>query len=62
VLPQLKSTERKLYTASNSTEAILEFNGTVQYESARTPVKKTMKNQIEAQLTSKERLMQKIQK
>ncbi|MBC7538902.1 MAG: hypothetical protein H7281_08775 [Bacteriovorax sp.] len=46
----IKSTERKLYTASNSTEAILEFNGIVQYESARTPVEKTMRNQIEAQL------------
>lgn len=45
-----KGKERKLYVGSNSTEAILEFNGVVEYETARNPQEKTLRNVIEAQL------------
>ena len=45
-----KGKERKLYVASNSTEATLEFNGSVQYESTRTPQEKTLRKVIESQL------------
>lgn len=42
--------ERKLYNASNSTEAILEFDGAVQYASTRKPQEKTIRKVIESQL------------
>lgn len=42
--------ERKLYVGSNSTEAILEFNGTVELESLRSPQEKTIRSVIESQL------------
>lgn len=45
-----KGKERKLYVGTNSTEALLEFNATVELDTARTPQEKTMRNAIEAQL------------
>lgn len=45
-----KGKERKLYVGSNSTEAILEFNATVELETTRNPVVKTLKKVIESQL------------
>ena len=48
--PPPKEQERKLYIGSNSTEATLEFTGSVQLESSRTPQKKTLRKVIESQL------------
>ena len=46
-----KVNERKLYVGSNSTEAVLEFNGVVEYiSSSANPQVQTLKNHIEAQL------------
>lgn len=45
-----KGKERKLYVGSNSTEAQLEFNGVVEYETARNPQERTLRNVIESQL------------
>lgn len=45
-----KGKERKLYVGSNSTEASLEFNATVEIETARNPQEKTMRNAIEEQV------------
>jgi hypothetical protein len=45
-----KGKERKLYVGSNSTEALMEFNGVVEYETTRTPQEKTLRNVIESQL------------
>jgi hypothetical protein len=42
--------ERKLYTASNSTQAILEFDGKVEYETNRSPQERTLKKVVESQL------------
>ncbi len=47
-IPQGK--ERKLYVGYNSSEAVLEFNGTVEYESDRTPQLRTLKKAILSQL------------
>jgi len=46
----LRGNERKLYTASKSTEATLEFSGSVQYVASRTPQEKTLRKVIESQL------------
>lgn len=45
-----KGKERKLYVGSNSTEATLEFNGVVEYETTRNPQERTLRNAIESQL------------
>lgn len=46
-----KVTERKLYVGANSTEAIVEFNGVVEYNTtSANPAPKTLKNHIETQL------------
>ena len=42
--------EKKLYVGSNSTEAKITFAGTVEYESTKTPIARTMRKVIEAQL------------
>lgn len=48
---EAKVKERKLYVGSNSTEAILEFQGLIEYNSkAVNPNLSTIKNHIEAQL------------
>jgi hypothetical protein len=44
------NTVSALYVGSKSTEAKLEFKGTVQYETTRTPLESTLRNVIEAQL------------
>jgi hypothetical protein len=46
----LRKNEKKLYVGSNSTEAVLTYTGVVQYESARAPSMKKMKEAIEAQV------------
>lgn len=45
-----KGKERKLYVGSNSTEALLEFNATVEYETTRTPQERTLRSVVESQL------------
>jgi hypothetical protein len=46
-----KVSERKLYVGSNSTEATLEFNGVVEYNTtSANPQERTLRNHIEAQL------------
>lgn len=45
-----KGKERKLYVASNSTEALMEFSGSVEIETTKTPQEKTLRKTIEAQL------------
>lgn len=45
-----KGKERKLYVGSNSTEALLEFNATVEISTARNPQEKTIRTAIESQL------------
>lgn len=45
-----KAHERKLYVGTNSTEALLEFDGKVELETTRSPQERTMRKSIEAQL------------
>lgn len=42
--------ERKLYVGSNSTEALMEFTGIVQYETLRLPQLRTLRKVIESQV------------
>ncbi|NOT78356.1 MAG: hypothetical protein HOP07_05070 [Bacteriovoracaceae bacterium] len=49
-LPIQRKNEKKLYIGSNSTEAKINFNGTVQHISTQTPTITTMKRLIEAQV------------
>ena len=46
-----QSPERKLYVGSNSTEAVLEFNGAIQYTfNSKKPQERTIRKAIESQL------------
>lgn len=42
--------EKKLYVGSNSTEAKMNYSGTVQYVSTRTPIERTMRKVVESQI------------
>lgn len=45
-----KGKERKLYVGTNSTEALMEFEATVEIETTRSPTLKTMQKAVEAQV------------
>ena len=45
-----RKNEKKLYVGSNSTEAVLTFNGVVEYEGTKAPSARTMNRVIESQI------------